>query len=50
MRMRVKGLKPTTCNNRIRAVNAYLKWVGSPLRVHKLKEEQRILPTLAQAE
>jgi integrase/recombinase XerD len=45
MRMREKGLKATGCNNRIRAVNAYLKWTGSPLRVHKLKEEQRILPT-----
>jgi integrase/recombinase XerD len=44
-RMRDKGLKATGCNNRIRAVNSYLKWTGSPLRVRKLKEEQRILPT-----
>jgi integrase/recombinase XerD len=45
MRMREKGLKPTGCNNRIRAVNAYLKWTGSPLRVLKLKEPQIVLPT-----
>lgn len=45
LRMREKGLKSTACNNRIRAVNAYLKWAGSPLRVPKLKEPELILPT-----
>jgi len=45
MRMREKGLKPSACNCRIRAVNAYLKWSGSALRVPKLKEPQLILPT-----
>lgn len=45
MRMREKGLKPSGCNCRIRAVNAYLKWSSSPLRVPKLKEPQLILPT-----
>ncbi|MGA9073973.1 MAG: hypothetical protein WB368_07660, partial [Candidatus Sulfotelmatobacter sp.] len=40
IRMRERGLKATACNNRIRAVNAYLKWAGSPLRVAKLKEPQ----------
>jgi len=45
MRMRLKGLKATACNCRIRAVNAYLKWAGSPLRVPKLKEPEFILPT-----
>jgi integrase/recombinase XerD len=45
IRMREKGLKPTACNNRIRAVNAYLKWAGSPHRASKLKERQFILPT-----
>ena len=44
-RMRERGLKATGCNNRIRAVNAYLKWSGSRLRVPKLKEPQFILPT-----
>lgn len=47
MKMRVKGLKASSCNNRIRAVNAYLKWSGSDLTIPKLKEEQRVLPTFA---
>jgi len=45
LRMREKGLKATGCNNRIRAVNAYLKWAGSPHRVPCMKEPQFILPT-----
>lgn len=45
MRMRESGLKPTACNNRIRAVNAYLKWAGSPYRALRLKEPQYVLPT-----
>jgi integrase/recombinase XerD len=45
IRMRESGLKPTACNNRIRAVNAYLKWAGLPHRASKLKEPQCILPT-----
>jgi integrase/recombinase XerD len=47
MRMRAKGLKATACNNRVRAVNVYLKWTGSALRVLKLKEPQHILPTFS---
>ncbi len=50
IRMRERGLKATACNNRIRAVNAYLKWAGSPLRVAKLKEPQIVLPTLSQTQ
>jgi integrase/recombinase XerD len=50
LRMRERGLKATACNNRIRAVNAYLKWTGSPLRVSKLKEPQRVLPTFSQTQ
>jgi integrase/recombinase XerD len=45
MRMREKGLKATGCNSAIQAINVYLKWSGSALRVAKLKEPQRILPT-----
>lgn len=56
IRMRQKGLKPTSCNNRIRAVNSYLHWNNGSegekcssgcqhLRVHKLKEVHRVLPT-----
>ena len=34
MRMRREGTaSPPACNCRIRAVNAYLKWAGSPHRV-----------------
>jgi integrase/recombinase XerD len=58
MRMREKGLRATSCNNRIRAVNAYLHWQsrGSEngcglgcdhLRVKKLKESSAILPVFS---
>jgi integrase/recombinase XerD len=40
MRMRAKELKATARNNRVRAVNVYLKSTGSALRVAKLKEPQ----------
>jgi len=43
--MRQAGLKPISINNRIRAANSFLKWSGSQLRVPKVKEEQRVLPT-----
>jgi integrase/recombinase XerD len=45
LRMREKGLKATGCNSAIRAINAYLKWSGSPLKIPQLKEPQLILPT-----
>jgi hypothetical protein len=45
MRMREKGLRATSCNCHIRAVNSYLTWAAIPLKVPRLKEEQRILPT-----
>jgi integrase/recombinase XerD len=44
IRMRKAGLKATSCNNRIRAVNAYLKWRQSPLHLAKLKEPQTVMP------
>jgi integrase/recombinase XerD len=47
IRMRESGLKPISCNNRIRAINAYLRWSGADLKVSRLKEEQAILPTLS---
>jgi integrase/recombinase XerD len=50
IRMRERGLSPTGCNCRIRAVNAYLKWAGSPHRVSKLKEPQIVLPTFTVAQ
>lgn len=45
MRMREKGLKATGCNSAIRAINAYLKWAGSPLKIAQLREPKNILPT-----
>ena len=45
IKMRAAGLKPSSCNNRISAVNAFLKWSGSPLKASRLKEEERVLPT-----
>jgi integrase/recombinase XerD len=50
LRMPERGLKPSSCNNRIRAVNAYLKWSGSPLQAPRLKEEQRVLSTFSFAD
>jgi len=57
MRMRAQGLTATSCNCRIRAVNSYLHWASgqgtkccaacSHLKVPRLKEEQRILPTFS---
>ena len=45
LRMREKGLKATGCNAAIRAINAYLKWSGSRLKVPQLKEPHMVLPT-----
>jgi integrase/recombinase XerD len=45
IRMREAGLKATSCNNRIRAIDAYLRWSGSQLHVAKLKEPSDVLPT-----
>lgn len=50
LRMRERGLKATACNCRIRAVNSYLKWAGSTLRVSKLREPQHVLPTFSQTQ
>jgi len=44
VQMRERGLSPSGCNCRIRAVNAYLKWTGSSHRASKLKEPQLVLP------
>jgi integrase/recombinase XerD len=41
------GLKPTSCNSRIRVANAYFKWAGLQLHLNKLKENQEVLPTFS---
>ncbi len=59
LRMREAGLKASSVNCRIRSINAYLHWntpnagpkCGSGcrhLKLSKLKEEQRVLPTYSQ--
>lgn len=45
LRMREKGKNAAGCNSTIRAVNAYLKWSGSALKVPQLKEPEIVLPT-----
>jgi len=50
LRMREKGLKPSGCNCVIRAINIYLKWSGSPLKVRSLKEPKLVLPTFTEAQ
>jgi integrase/recombinase XerD len=47
MRMRSAGLKASSCNCRIRAVNAYLRWAGLAIKVPRMREEQRVLPTFS---
>jgi site-specific recombinase XerC len=59
IRMRERGLEAASCNNRLRALNAYLLWkaddipkcgaVYKHLRIPKLKEEQPGLPTSDQS-
>ena len=55
IRMREAGLKATSKNNRIRAINAYLHWLTGGatkchpacphLRIARLKEPSMVLPT-----
>ena len=40
VRMREAGLRASSCNCRIRSINAYLNWSGSSHRVSKLKEDE----------
>ncbi len=47
LRMREHGLRPSSVNCHCRAINSYLRWSGSDLKVTRLKEEQRILPTFS---
>src|SRR6266851_4495500 len=45
VRMRDKGMRPASVNSGICAVNAYLRWAGSPLKIPKLKTPQLIPAT-----
>ena len=44
--MREAGVLPVSCNTYICGMNAYFKWAGEPIKLRKLKLEQRILATL----
>lgn len=58
LRMRTAGLKPSSCNSHIRAINSYLHWnsnAGSKCspscphpKISRLKEPSRTLPTFSQ--
>jgi integrase/recombinase XerD len=43
VRMRDAGLTATSCNARLRAISAYLRWSGSLVRCQRLKEPTRVL-------
>lgn len=43
VRMRKHGLTPASCNNRIRAVRAYLKWRNLKLQLSYMREEEKPL-------
>jgi len=45
LRMRERGLRPVSCRSYTTAVNAYLKWSGSELRIPRMKVEQRVPST-----
>jgi|GEM_PF-2902741 len=57
LRMRTAGLKPSSCNSHIRAINSYLHWnsnAGSKCsptcphpKISRLKEPNRALPTFS---
>jgi integrase/recombinase XerD len=49
LRMRERGLKATGCNCAIRAINCYLRWSGSALKIQPLKEPHLVLPTFTDA-
>jgi integrase/recombinase XerD len=43
VKMRDAGLTATSCNARLRAISAYLRWSGSLVRCQRLKEPTRVL-------
>jgi integrase/recombinase XerD len=56
VKMRQAGLATSTCNITIRSFNSFLTWlhtnghIPEPLRLQKLKEEKRVMKTLANNE
>lgn len=50
MRMRAKGRNASGCNCALRAINAYLRWSGSPLKIPALKEPRTVPPTFTETQ
>ena len=50
LRMREAGLKASSVNCRLRSINAYLKWSGSPHKVPRLKEPSVVPATFSQSD
>jgi integrase/recombinase XerD len=50
MALRERGLKASGCNCVFRAINAYLKWSGSPFKIRPLKEPHLVLPTYSESQ
>jgi integrase/recombinase XerD len=50
LRMRTAGLKASSVNCRIGSVNAYLRWMPSPLRIPKLKQESYVPATYSKTQ
>jgi len=47
LRMREAGLKASSCNSRAGSINAYLAWLGSELRIQKMKVEEFLPETFS---
>jgi site-specific recombinase XerD len=48
--LRDRGVSATSVNTWLRCINAYLNWNGAGFKMPRLKEEQKILATLNQAQ
>jgi integrase/recombinase XerD len=50
VRMHEKGNKATGCNSAIQAINCYLRWSGSTLKIPHLKAPEFVSPTFSAAQ
>jgi integrase/recombinase XerD len=49
IKMREGGVKPISCNTYISGINAYLRWLGSPLKITKLKVAHQVPESLPES-
>jgi hypothetical protein len=47
VQLRERGVSAISVNTYLRCINAYLNWKGASFKLHRLKEEQKILTTLS---